>query len=138
MSNKPPKPLPEDADYDVGYRKPPVHTRFQPGRSGNPNGRPKGSQNMATALEHELNSRLTINEGGRQRTITKRDAIAKQLVNKSASGDPRLMQLLLTMTRDLDALGDGPPPPLSREADEQVKRALMKSLQDAMKKAGDE
>ena len=138
MSPKPPFSPPEAADYDVGYRKPPVHTRFQPGRSGNPNGRPKGSQNMATALEHELNSRLTINEGGRQRTITKRDAIAKQLVNKSASGDPRLMQLLLTMTRDLDALGDGPPPPLSREADEQVKRALMKSLQDAMKKAGDE
>ena len=28
-------------DDKVGYGKPPKHSRFQPGRSGNPRGRPK-------------------------------------------------------------------------------------------------
>jgi hypothetical protein len=32
-------------DYEVGYAKPPVKTRFAPGQSGNPRGRPKGSKN---------------------------------------------------------------------------------------------
>jgi len=30
-------------DYVVGYGKPPLHTRFQKGRSGNPNGRPRAT-----------------------------------------------------------------------------------------------
>ena len=138
MSNKPPKPLPEDADYDVGYRKPPVHTRFQPGHSGNPHGRPKGSLNMATALEKELNSRVTITVAGQSRTITMREAIAKQLVTKSASGDARLIQLLLSLTNAIDAAADGSPAPLSREADEQVKRDLMKRMKTTIKQASDD
>lgn len=37
-------------DYKVGPGKPPKHTRFKPGQSGNPKGRPKGSQNVKTVL----------------------------------------------------------------------------------------
>ncbi len=40
--------------YDVGYRKPPKHTRFKPGQSGNPRGRPKGTKNLKTDLIEEL------------------------------------------------------------------------------------
>ncbi len=29
------------SEYEVGYGKPPKHSRFKPGQSGNPNGRPK-------------------------------------------------------------------------------------------------
>jgi hypothetical protein len=30
--------------YDVGYGKPPLHTRFRKGQSGNPKGRSKGTR----------------------------------------------------------------------------------------------
>jgi hypothetical protein len=82
-----------------GYRQPPVATRFKPGESGNPRGRPKGSRNFATAIEKELNARLAVTENGKRRTITKRQAVAKQLVNKAISGDPRALPTLLNETR---------------------------------------
>lgn len=34
----------------VGYCNPPIHTRFKPGQSGNPSGRPKGSKNFSTQM----------------------------------------------------------------------------------------
>ena len=30
----------DETDYEVGYGKPPKHTQFKRGQSGNPNGRP--------------------------------------------------------------------------------------------------
>jgi len=33
-----------ESDYEIGRGKPPMHTRFKPGQSGNPKGRPKGVQ----------------------------------------------------------------------------------------------
>ena len=33
--------------YEVGYGRPPQHTQFRPGQSGNPAGRRKGVRNLA-------------------------------------------------------------------------------------------
>jgi hypothetical protein len=38
-----------DADNRVGYRRPPRHSRFQPGQSGNPRGPPRGSSRSRTS-----------------------------------------------------------------------------------------
>jgi hypothetical protein len=43
-----------ESGYKVGYGKPPLHSRFQPGQSGNPAGRPKGRQTLARDLYEEL------------------------------------------------------------------------------------
>ena len=40
----------ESEEEKIGYRKPPTKTRFKPGQSGNPNGRPRGSVNLKTDL----------------------------------------------------------------------------------------
>jgi hypothetical protein len=86
---------PKNRDYDVGYGKPPNATRFQQGQSGNPTGRRRGSKNLSTILEEELEQRVVIRENGKQKTITKRRASMKQLVNKAASGEHRALQILL-------------------------------------------
>jgi hypothetical protein len=73
--------------FEVGFGRPPRSTRFKPGQSGNLNGRPRGAKNFAIAIGQELDSRVTVSENGRRRRISKREVIAKHLVNKAASGD---------------------------------------------------
>ena len=47
-------PSDHERDYEVGYGKPPRHTRFTKGRSGNPRGRSPGAKNLKTLLSEAL------------------------------------------------------------------------------------
>lgn len=85
----------KESEFPVGYKKPPRHTRFKPGQSGNPSGRPRKKVTLAESIERELNTRITVNEGGKQRRITKLDAIAKQQTNKAVNGDLKAAALLM-------------------------------------------
>ena len=93
------KDKPGSSEYEVGYGKPPRHSQFKKGRSGNPNGRPKGSLNLATLLERILHEKVVINENGQRREITKGEAALKQLVNKSAAGDLAAIKFMVTWIR---------------------------------------
>jgi hypothetical protein len=94
--------LANEQETAVGYGKPPVHTRFHKGQSGNPQGRPKGRLNVATVLEKTLHEKVVINENGRRRTITKLEAALKQMVNKAASGDLAALRQLSAMARSAE------------------------------------
>lgn len=91
--------------YEVGYRRPPRQTQFKAGQSGNPKGRPKGSFNFSTLIDKELNQKLTIIENGVRKRISKKQAVAKQLVNKAAGGDHKAIPILLTDERSREAAG---------------------------------
>ena len=54
----PPLPKEKDADYQVGYGKPPIETRFKSGQSGNPRGRPKGAKNKTSRIPAKNEERL--------------------------------------------------------------------------------
>jgi hypothetical protein len=99
----------ERAAYEVGYGRPPREHRFQPGRSGNPRGRPKGARNLASVVAATLGERIVVTENGRRKRITKLEAAVKQLVNRAAAGDARPMQLLLALVQACDSR----PPPSS-------------------------
>src|ERR1039457_3785601 len=58
-------------DYKIGYGKPPEHSRFAKGRSGNPKGRPKGRKNLETDLDERLGEKITIREGDQTRKVSK-------------------------------------------------------------------
>ena len=96
--------MPRDArdDYQVGYGKPPRHTQFAKGQSGNPRGRPSGSKNLSTLVNEALNEPVIVVENGGRRKISKREAIIKQLVNRSAKADWRAIKILLDIVRELE------------------------------------
>jgi hypothetical protein len=115
-----------NGEYDVGYGKPPAETRFQKGQSGNPKGRPKGSKNLATIVRQAANERVTIVVKGKQRSITKLEAAAKQLANKAAQGDLKAMQMLLPQLAALDASVVAQPLEVIADDDKAVMASLMK------------
>jgi len=81
--------------YEVGRGRPPKHSRFQKGRSGNPTGRPKASRDLQTELKEELSELVTMNVRGRQIRVTKLRALLKKTCAKASEGDMRAMALLL-------------------------------------------
>jgi hypothetical protein len=98
-SDKPKKPSSGKGDYRVGYKRPPLHTRYQPGECGNPKGRPKGSKNTSTLLAEELNRRMSVTESGKRQRITKGHAIVKRAVNTAISDAKVGLSMLQNLQR---------------------------------------
>lgn len=83
--------------YEIGYGKPPEHSRFQKGRSGNPKGRPKQTKNLRTDLTEELRELIPIREGDRTYRISKQRAVFKSLFAKAVKGDSRSLSILFSL-----------------------------------------
>ena len=81
---------------EVGYCKPPKHTRFKKGQSGNPKGRPKGSFNLCTIFEKALREKVRIKEKGKHKVARKWDVAMTQLVNRAVGGDLAAIRLILS------------------------------------------
>ena len=120
----------EGAAYSVGYGKPPEGSRFIPGRSGNLKGRPKSARNRTTILNQTLNERVVVTELGKRKSITKQEAIFKQLVNKAAAGDHRAAQLVINEMRAIEAALSSTESgrEIIDEADQQVFQNFVKRL----------
>ena len=96
--------LERDLTNKVGYAKPPKHTRFTKGRSGNPKGRPTGSKNLATMMIEELTQTVAIVENGKRTKIPKIRAAVRQALNRAMVGDFKALQQIVIMLRSHDAL----------------------------------
>ena len=114
-------PPDDERDYEIGYGKPPQHSRFVKGQSGNPRGRPPSAKNMKTLLTNALNELVVVTDNGGRRKVSKREAIVTQLVNRSAKADFKAIQIVLGLVRDIE--NDTDPhsaEPTYTEADQQI------------------
>lgn len=102
-------------DYQVGYGKPPLHTRFRKGQSGNPAGRPPRPKDLAQALLTALDEPVrasrakrpgtpprTVTAGGQRRRATWREAIVAGLIERAAAGHLPATRLLIDLMCQLE------------------------------------
>ena len=108
--------------YAVGYGRPPLHSRFKPGQSGNPKGRAKGSQNLRTILKQVSNEQILIREGDRSRRMSRMEALVRTTYTRAFKGDPKALASLIALAR-LSGL---------TESDEAAADLLQGSEYDAM------
>ena len=85
----------------VGYKRPPVHTRFKPGQSGNPSGRAKGSQNLQTLFKKILNEQISLREGLRVRKVSKAEAVLRGLVIGALKGEARSVDTVFRLAEKI-------------------------------------
>jgi hypothetical protein len=77
--------------YPAGYGKPPQHSQFRPGQSGNPGGRSKGVRNLRTDVRSTLKVPVKVNAGGRSRQISTQAGMLMVLREKALKGDARAL-----------------------------------------------
>ena len=85
----------ENSKEKVGYRNPPKDTRWKPGQSGNPKGRPKNIQYLSEMLRDQLDQ-VPETIDGEPNTKTWRDLICDSILRAAVKGNqPALTKELL-------------------------------------------
>jgi len=125
-------------DYDVGYGKPPVATRFKKGNRANPHGRPRGSSSLAGILQRALDAPVVAADGKR-RQVTMRELMVRSLVERSAGADLAATKLLFELLRKADPRAVAPEPeqtdPLAEDALRLLKERLARLASAQMAEA---
>lgn len=97
MSNSEPK---------VGYKSPPVHTRFKPGQSGNPKGRSKKRKVTRDMVIDALHRPVTIIRDGRRVKVSALEAWVQKTVVEALQGDSAASKQLLAMMKTSGLLAE--------------------------------
>src|SRR5258708_24574573 len=119
MSKK--KEPPQDGN-PVGYGKPPVHTRFRKGKSGNPTGKRKhGEAERAEALiRQEVYRLLTVREGEAVRKMPALQAVIRSQIACAVKGSVAAQRAVVKLLQDREA--EARPPSTARTANKKLKK----------------
>lgn len=90
----------EAAPYTIGYGRPPLHSRFKPGQSGNPRGKPKGRKSYRTIVAATLHEKITVQTPRGRKRMTKLEALIQTNMNNALKGDPRATDHILKIARE--------------------------------------
>jgi hypothetical protein len=112
---------PRERDYPIGRGRPPVHTQWQPGQSGNPKGRRKGRRNVKTELREIALKMITVRDGERERQVSLLGANVLAHGVKGAKGDVHSAGLFLNHAYRMGVLDE----------DEVIERAVRDSRDGA-------
>jgi hypothetical protein len=85
--------------FKAGFCRPPVHTRFKSGASGNPAGRPKGTRNLSNDVKRTLQTLVKLKDQGQSRRVSTQEAALMRLREKALKGDSRSLDRLLEYAR---------------------------------------
>jgi hypothetical protein len=118
------------SNYDVGYGKPPKQGQFQKGRSGNPQGRPRGTKNFKTDLHEELAEPVQVRENGALKTVSSQRAVVIRLREKALKGDQRALNKLIDLAErhDLEDTADETEKEFAKEDRAIIERFLERSI----------
>jgi Family of unknown function (DUF5681) len=94
----------EASTYKVGNKKPPSHTRFKQGQSGNPKGRPKGRKNFLMEVLEEFRKPVFATINGKPIKVTNNELFAAALVKDGITKGPQAKRLLLSVIHKSEAL----------------------------------
>lgn len=99
--------------YKVGYGRPPAATRFRPGQSGNPRGRPRKSrlpdhfpklneERLKQVTLQEAYRKITIRDGDRTVDLTMAEAVLRSIGLNAAKGDKRSQKMFTDLLRTVE------------------------------------
>jgi len=83
--------------YEIGYGKPPERSRFKPGQSGNPKGRPKGARSLKTIVHEVLGEKISVRTNGKERRVSRLEALILRQVELAVKGNMRALEKLLQL-----------------------------------------
>lgn len=109
------------AGAPVGYARPPIASRFKPGKSGNPHGRPRSSRNLKTIIQSALTAPVVLRQGDRKRSVSKLEGIVMKQVESALKGDGKAALATLKMAAQVGLLEvpEGTAEPIALSASEQ-------------------
>lgn len=85
------KQSPDDHDEEgVGYKKPPKHSRFKPGQSGNPAGRPKKMKGLRELLDEALQEMIRTDG----KSLPLQQVLVQSLIRNAIKGKPAAMNIV--------------------------------------------
>jgi Family of unknown function (DUF5681) len=109
VPTKPPVHVSDD-DYEVGYGKPPEHTKFKKGQSGNPKGRRPQAEPDDIDIQHlfieELFEPVTMNTKTGPKKVPTWMAIAKRLKAECIGGNLGAIKLYKEFTDNFILISD--------------------------------
>jgi hypothetical protein len=123
-------------DYEVGYGKPPLETRFQKGQSGNARGRKPGSKNLASLVQAALDEPVLVNINGKRRRVSKLQAAFIQQANQAAGGDPRAVKLMIDILAGAQARDAGRDEDAAAKATAQRHKLALQALANRIETDG--
>jgi hypothetical protein len=88
--------------YEVGYKKPPEHSQFKGGQSGNPKGRPKKSQTTKGIFENLARQKVAVTIDGKPKRVSMLEAAATMQFSKAIKGDPKASALIFKLLEPLE------------------------------------
>jgi hypothetical protein len=120
-------------EYAVGYGRPPIGSRFKPGRSGNAKGRPQGRKNLKTLIRQAMTANISVQEGSSTRRVSKIEGVVLRQLQSALRGNDRSAMAVIKMAMQMGFLDEADSSPAETAelsaADKQILQELLSRRQ---------